>query len=266
MIKSKQAFLFFGVATALKCLSPYYPYPDWPSLNASVGGRLQQNVPMALPCFSRYNGAPSTFDEAACSRIRLDYTSSALRADTAGVATNPQGEICLSSPENQCLLDSSSTSPAPLPASNSSCNQGNMPPYVLTVQDASDVIAAFGFARSHRIALSVKNSGHDYMMRNMQRHSLMLWMRHVQHMTYHDTFTPDGCVVDDDSHGPVMTVGTGVSSDAATACRHLGRGRAGVDRAAGEDGLGLGPRGLGWARWWHVSHACEPASPFREWE
>lgn len=130
---------------------------------------------------------------------------------------NPQDEICLSSPDNQCLLDNS-ISPIPLPASNSSCNQGNIPPYVLTVQDASDVMSAFEFARAHQVPISVTNSGHDYMLRNMQRGSLMLWMHHVQHITYNDTFTPEGCAEDGQhTYGPVMTVGTGVSSDAATA-------------------------------------------------
>lgn len=131
---------------------------------------------------------------------------------------NPQGEVCLSYPDDQCLLDNTVT-PAPRPASNSSCNQGNVPSYMVTVQEASDVTRAFAFARAHQIPLSVKNSGHDYMTRNLQRGSLMLWVHHLQNMSYHSTFTPDGCSAEDDrehTYRPVLTIGTGVSSDAAT--------------------------------------------------
>lgn len=170
---------------------------------------------MALPCFDKQDGAPHPVDEDACLQVRLNYTLPGFRADVPGAVMNPQDDACFSLPDNQCLLDNT-VIPAALPASNSSCNQGNLAPYILAVQNASDIAAAFEFARAHRVPISVKNSGHDYMIRNAQPGSLTLWMHHIQHMTYDATFTPDGCPASV-SYGPVLTIGTGVSSDAATA-------------------------------------------------
>lgn len=195
---------------------------DWAKLNASIGGRLEHNSPLALPCFPSYNGAPNArLDEASCSLIRDNYTSPTFRAPIAGSAMNTQDEICLSYPQDQCILDNN-VSPAAMPSANASCHQGNLPTYRITVRDAKDVQAAFAFAREHpNISISVKNSGHDYMMRNLQRDSLLLWVHELQNMSYHETFVPQGCSTAAAGkvkvYGPVLTVGTGVSSDDATA-------------------------------------------------
>lgn len=198
---------------------------DWAKFNTSIGGRLEHNTPMALPCFSSYNDAPNAgLDEASCALIRDNYTSPTFRAPIAGAAMNSQDEICLSYPQEQCILDNT-VSPAAMPAANSSCNQGNLPTYRITVQDAADIQAAFAFAREHtNISVSVKNSGHDYMMRNLHRDSLLLWVHELKNMSYHETFVPQGCDAAAAAaagkakvYGPVLTVGTGVSSDDATA-------------------------------------------------
>lgn len=188
----------------------------WSALNASVDGRIQENLPMALPCFNRYNGLPSTMDETLCSRIRENYTSAELRAEIAGVTMNPQDDVCLSYPEDQCLLDLTVT-PAALPSPDSSCNQGNLGSHVLTVRDASDITAAFTFSRQHGVPLSIKNSGHDYMTRNSQKGSLVLWVHQLRNMTYHSDFTPSLCSTARYNYGEALTIGTGVGSDDATA-------------------------------------------------
>ncbi|KAJ0109055.1 isoamyl alcohol [Diaporthe amygdali] len=192
--------------------------PDmWSAFNTTVNGRLQYQLPLALPCFSTYNGLPNVFNEALCSQIRENYTSPSFRVGVAGVTMNSQNDACLSYPDDQCLLDST-LSPAPIPASNISCNQGNLGSYVLEVQDETDVIAAFDLARQFRLPLSIKNSGHDYMTRNTAKGSLTLWVHNLQNMTYHETFNPKGCSVEDTDHvyGTALTIGTGVSSDDAT--------------------------------------------------
>ncbi|KAI7785904.1 isoamyl alcohol [Diaporthe eres] len=190
----------------------------WAAFNASLNGRLQYQIPLALPCFSKYNGLPNAMDETLCSHIRENYGSPVFRAGEAGVMMNAQDDSCLSFPEDQCLLDNS-VSPASLPTANSSCNQGNLGSYVLEVQDEKDIIAAFDLARQHRVPLSIKNTGHDYMTRNTRKGSLTLWVHSLQEMAYHESFTPDGCDVDDTDHvyGTALTIGTGVSSDDATA-------------------------------------------------
>ncbi|ROV95181.1 hypothetical protein VMCG_08531 [Cytospora schulzeri] len=170
---------------------------------------------MALPCFTKYNDIPHDMDEALCSQIRENYTSAKFRAETEGVTRNSQSDACLSYPQDQCLLDGT-VSPAPLPPQNSSCNQGNLAFYVYTVKYASDITGAFDFARQHEISLSIKNSGHDYMTRNNQRDSLVIWIHQLRNMSYHEKFTPKGCSVAEHNYGKVLTIGTGVSSDDAT--------------------------------------------------
>lgn len=200
------------------CLVTGLSINDWAKLNASIDGRLEHNLPLALPCFSSYNNIPNTrIDEASCALIRNNYTSPTFRAPIAATAMNLQDEVCLSNPLDQCILDNTVT-PAAMPAANSSCNQGSLPTYRITVQDAADIQAAFGFARQHNISISVKNSGHDYMTRNLQRESLLLWVHELQDMSYHETFVPQGCTAAamGKVYGPVLTVGTGVSSDDAT--------------------------------------------------
>lgn len=189
----------------------------WQVFNASLNGRLQHQLPLALPCFSEYNGSPNTVDESLCSQIRQNYGSPVFRAGVAGVTMNSQNDACISIPDDQCLLDNTA-SPAALPVSTSSCNQGNLGFYVLEVQDEADIIAAFDLARQHKIPLSIKNTGHDYMTRNTRKGSLTLWVHNLQDMTYHQSFTPDGCQADDTDHvyGKALTIGTGVSSDDAT--------------------------------------------------
>ncbi|KAL1872425.1 hypothetical protein Daus18300_004396 [Diaporthe australafricana] len=105
-----------------------------------------------------------------------------------------------------------------MPTSDSSCNQGNLGSYVLEVRDDTDISAAFDLARRYKIPLSIKNSGHDYMTRNSQKGSLTLWVHGLQNMTYHESFTPEGCSVENPDHlyGTALTIGTGVSSDDAT--------------------------------------------------
>lgn len=189
----------------------------WEAFNTSLNGRLQYQLPLALPCFSIYNGSPSTMDEALCSQIRENYGSPVFRAGEAGTTMNAQNDACLSFPDDQCLLDNT-VSPAALPAANSSCNQGNLGSYVLEVQDETDIIAAFDLARQHGVRLSIKNTGHDYMTRNARKGSLTLWVHKLKDMAYQESFTPDGCPVEDIDHvyGKTLTIGTGVSSDDAT--------------------------------------------------
>lgn len=156
-------------------------------------------------------------DDALCSEIRENYGSPFFRFGEAGATMNSVNDACLSFPDDQCLLDNTA-SPAALPTSNRSCNQGNVGSYVLEVQDETDIVAAFDLARQHRVPLSIKNSGHDYMTRNSQKGSLTLWVHNLREMAYHESFTPDGCLSGDSNHvyGTALTIGTGVSSDDAT--------------------------------------------------
>ncbi|KAI1380746.1 FAD-binding domain-containing protein [Hypoxylon crocopeplum] len=181
---------------------------EWATLNASVNGRLHSTTPLALPCFSSYNGNPVAFDDAGCSLIRDNYTTDSIRAASPGGYMNSQSEICLGEPLDQCLLDGTAV-PALQPSPNTSCNQGSVPSYYIHGQGVSDIRAAFNFSRQHSVPLIVKNSGHDYMTRNSQKGSLALWVHGLQDLTYHDDFVPEGC---SQSGGRAVTAGTGAST------------------------------------------------------
>lgn len=187
----------------------------WNEFNASVNGRLERDVPLALPCFSTYNGMAHTADETLCAEIRERYTNPSFRIQAPGGYMNAQGEGCMSEPADQCLLDST-VSPAALPPADASCNQGSVPSYYLAVDGASDVTQAFGFATRRNLTVSIKNSGHDYMTRSSQRGSLALWTHRLQDMSHHASFTPEGCSGDQHTYAAVMTLGAGVTANAAT--------------------------------------------------
>ena len=61
------------------------------------------------------------------------------------------------------------------------------------------------FARIHNLRVSVKASGHDLLGRATAKGSLLLWTRHLQNVTFHDSFKVAGI-----NHGSAVTVGSGV--------------------------------------------------------
>jgi FAD/FMN-containing dehydrogenase len=201
--------------TTSTSVSSTAPSDAWSALNASVNGRLERDVPLALPCFTIYNGMPHTADEALCAVIRANYTDPKFRIQAAGGYMNGQDEGCMSEPADQCVLDGS-VSPAALPSANSSCNQGSVPLYYIQVQGASDAAKAFNFARRYNVPLSIKNSGHDYTTRNSQKGSLAMWTHGLQDMSHHVSFVPEGCTGDEHTYAAVMTLGAGVTADMAT--------------------------------------------------
>ncbi|KAI1506305.1 hypothetical protein F5X99DRAFT_404370 [Biscogniauxia marginata] len=183
----------------------------WPSLNATLGGRLKIATPLALPCFASYGGRPNYVDQPLCATVREGWKTNDLRVSTAGSFMNLQSEMCLSDPADQCLVDNT-VSPAGIPSGNSTCNQGSVPSYYIQVAGAEDVAAAFKFAGEHGVRLTIKNSGHDFMMRNSGKDSLSLWTHHLQDLAYHESFIPQGCK---ENLGAVMTAGVGVDGNTA---------------------------------------------------
>lgn len=135
-----------------------YSSQPWQALNATVEGRLQASAPIALPCFTSYGGLISPLDDARCTTVRTDWKTGALRTNFPGSFMNLQSEACLSDPADQCLVDNTIT-PAGIPASNATCNQGSVPSYYIEITKGSDVTAALKFAKEHGVTLSVKNAG-----------------------------------------------------------------------------------------------------------
>ncbi|KAI1489162.1 hypothetical protein F5X96DRAFT_642203 [Biscogniauxia mediterranea] len=128
------------------------------SLKATLGRRLRVATPLALPCFTSNEGRPNGINESTCTLVREEWETNNLRVLTPGSFMNLQSGMCLSDPEDQCLVDNT-VSPAGMPSENSTCNQGSAPSYYIQVTCAEDVAAVFKFTEEHEIRLTIKNSG-----------------------------------------------------------------------------------------------------------
>ncbi|KAJ7717139.1 FAD-binding domain-containing protein [Mycena metata] len=180
---------------------------QWHTLNTTVGGRLHAATPFSLPCFSKYNNLTVSVDEASCAAIQANYTSPTFRLQSFSANMNVEFETCMST-QSGCLLDT--TNPRSLLATDeTSCNQGEIPPYYIDVSTASDIQAAFKFSGATGVPLSIKNTGHDYLGRSRRRDSLGLWTHNLQTMNYDAQFVPEQC---DSAPRKAITVGAGVTT------------------------------------------------------
>lgn len=177
------------------------------NLNATVGGRLRTATPLALPCFSSYDGRPVSPDSQACGAVQANYHSQPFRSRGYGSTIFGAWDSCLSK-EEKCLLDYNN--PANPEAYNGTeCSRGSISEHYLEVKDASDVIAAFSFSKLTGTPLSIRNSGHDFFGRSTLKGSLALWMRNLNSLSYHEAFVPTGCA--QDTTYRAITAGTGAT-------------------------------------------------------
>jgi hypothetical protein len=63
---------------------------------------------------------------------------------------------------------------------------------VVTAESAANVAAAVRFARAHNLRLVIKGRGHSYLGASNAPDSLLIWTRHMDQVTVHDAFTPQG--------------------------------------------------------------------------
>jgi hypothetical protein len=79
--------------------------------------------------------------------------------------------------------------------------------YAVAARNASDIAAAVNFARENRLRLIVKGGGHSYQGTSNAADSLLVWTRHMNDITLHDTFVPQGC--SSMPPQPAVTLGAG---------------------------------------------------------
>lgn len=65
--------------------------------------------------------------------------------------------------------------------------------YAVAAETTQDVVAAVQFARRHHLRLVVKGGGHSYQGTSAAPDSLLVWTRHMNAVTLHDAFVPQGC-------------------------------------------------------------------------
>ncbi|KAK6065746.1 isoamyl alcohol [Seiridium cupressi] len=180
---------------------------DMSQLNTSVDGRLKLSRPLAEPCYGASDGRD-------CEALKQSIGSAWARSDVYQGFQYMQGESCISDPNDQCVIDYRTLTVPPA----AQCGQGVVSPYFVEVAGASDAQAVFQYARSSGATLSIKNSGHDYVMRSSRNGSIALWTRQLRDMAFSSSFTPEGCSEGDP--GAAVTIGAGVDTDEAMTFAH----------------------------------------------
>ena len=78
--------------------------------------------------------------------------------------------------------------------------------YAVAARSAEDVAAAVNFARENNLRLVVKGGGHSYQGTSNAPDSLLIWTRHMNEITMHPAFVPEGC---GGAPQPAVTLGAG---------------------------------------------------------
>lgn len=176
-------------------------------LNTTLDGRVDCAEPLVAPCFSDPKGAQ-------CLAIKEQLPSVFYHSNKYEGFQYMQGQACLADPNNQCLLEMGTLD---VPG-NTSCNQGLVSPSYVKIRGAADVQRIFEYARQSGTTLSIKNSGHDYVMRSSRRGSLAIWTRGIRTKTFHTAFVPKECAGIPET--TAITFGAGVNTDEAVTFAH----------------------------------------------
>ncbi len=81
--------------------------------------------------------------------------------------------------------------------------------YAVAARNANDIAAAVNFARENNLRLVVRGGGHSYQGTSNAPDSLMVWTRHMNEITMHPAFVPQGCERTMQPQ-PAVTLGAGV--------------------------------------------------------
>ncbi|MBD8900483.1 FAD-binding oxidoreductase [Rhodanobacter sp. DHG33] len=153
-----------GLATTLRSrLRPGQPgWPtaaEWGQLKQQVGGRLLKLEPPFAAC----GASPS--DSACVQALKQLDNPFAMGDNPALTQTSGWADAWTSQPSA----------------------------YAVAAESATDVAAAVDFARRHRLRLVVKGGGHSYQGTSDAPDSLLVWTRHMNQVSLHDAFVPQGC-------------------------------------------------------------------------
>jgi FAD/FMN-containing dehydrogenase len=139
---------------------PEWPKPEeWQRLNEAVGNRLVKVRSPLQDCLD----APAGAD---CARLFTELRNPYYIGDEPGLA------------QTLGWVDAWTFAPSV---------------YALAANRTSDVVAAVRFARAKNLRLAVKGGGHAYQGTSSAADSLLVWTRHMNAITVHDSFMPEGC-------------------------------------------------------------------------
>ncbi|ORX94762.1 FAD-binding domain-containing protein [Basidiobolus meristosporus CBS 931.73] len=148
-------------------------------LNSSINGQLLQTRPPAYPCHE------PNHNQAECNIVRDNYIYGTWRSNQAGAMQAPNWEI-----------------------TSDSCSQGSVSVYTVDARNAADVQEAVQFSHQHNLRLVVKNTGHDFLGRSAGYGSLNIWTHHLDRISFHYSFIPEG--FDSGASSPAVSLGPGI--------------------------------------------------------
>ncbi|KAH9883436.1 hypothetical protein F4778DRAFT_766808 [Xylariomycetidae sp. FL2044] len=158
---------------------------SWSQFNQSTGGKVfSAGTPPAAVC----HPGQLTYDADECATISAAWSTYVYQQDQpiSGMWQQYNNDTCLPNP-------------------NAPCSPDGYPAYFVNATTPNDVKLSFEFARAHNVRVVVKSSGHDYQGRSQAPGALSIWVHHMQDMTTHTSFQPEGCNFTIDS--PAVTIG-----------------------------------------------------------
>lgn len=135
---------------------------SWANLNRTVEGRLVATIPVGSVCHE------PNYDPVACTLLQQKWmvpgtqfvTSIAMFQTLKRLVTNILPSLETSSSVMQSYFANQSCDPFTSPTTP--CELGNYVSYAVNVSGAADIQAAVNFARTNKVRLVVRNTGHEY--------------------------------------------------------------------------------------------------------
>lgn len=171
---------------------------QWAAFNATVGGALRATVPWAKPCFqgNAYN-TPYNADQ--CAYIEANYADNPVigpqdtpcgpaRERQYGSFSQLNWEACGAS---DCELQSAA--PPVVQPIIRNCSLGRMSAYYVNATQPYQVQSTIAFCKQHKIFMTTKGTGDDYVGRSSSANSLALWTWNMKNLQYIQGWTASSC-------------------------------------------------------------------------
>jgi hypothetical protein len=152
-------------AASCHCLpnDPCWPSDDiWDNFNSSLGGKLIQNVPIALPC---HNPGSASYNISACEHLQKTWYFPETHIN------HPSSVMAPYFNNNSCN---------PFSNASDSCMMGNYAEYSVNATDISHYRMTIQFAKIYNIRMVIRNTAHDYNGKSTGAGSLALWVQHLK--------------------------------------------------------------------------------------
>ncbi|KAK3356456.1 FAD binding domain-containing protein [Lasiosphaeria hispida] len=170
----------------------------WAALNRTVGGRLIRATPPGAVCYDSFEGVP-TKNAIKCAEVALQWTNASWTADQATIPMIPLWS------NNTCEPNTATGQPGPPGGCSDACSIGFLSQYAILAKSADDVAAGVNFARTKKLRLIIRNTGHCFMGRSTGYGALVINTHRLSSIKFENK-----CSLCDDHSGGVVKVGAGV--------------------------------------------------------